>query len=228
MPDGPSSSEKNLHMCRTSRSLLLCAKSDDMSNIKTLNPEKKVIDVPSLPKEQQRRMKLKYMKDMLLTIADKSMVSDADLQRLMQTGFGNSIGPHMRALFPPVVTNALHLPMHAPEYQAKLSPGEYESAMAKPLPLPSHHVMKDLECTVGRVHTLLQEPRIMHGTSRSIMKSSFVLYRCCYALLDDKTLPSFLVLPSLHPAGDPRFGKHWFQDAGPYFEDFPPDFGDAF
>ncbi len=39
-------------------------------------------------------------------------------------------------------------------------------------------------------------------------------------MLDDKTLPSFIVLPSLHPAGDPRFGKHWFQDAGPYFEDF--------
>jgi hypothetical protein len=179
--DAPPSNEKYLHMHRSCSSLLLCAKSDDMSNIRTLPQEKKGIDFSSLSKQQQRRMILKSMKEMMLTIADKTMVSDADLQRLMQTGFANSIGPHMRALFPPVVTNALHFPMHAPEYQAKLSPAEYESALAKPLPLPPHHEMKDLQCTVGTPHTLHQEPQINRGTSRSIMRSPFVLYRCCYA-----------------------------------------------
>ena len=104
------------------------------------------------------------MKELLLAIADKSITSDAELQRLMQTGFAAAFGPHMRALFPPIVTAAMHLPMHAPEFRAKLS-AEEEKAASEPLPAPPHQYLRDHECTVGlTVHTLHQDPRIAPGT----------------------------------------------------------------
>jgi hypothetical protein len=158
-----------------------------MSSIKTFNDvanEKKRIDMQSLSEDQRRRMKLKLMKEMLLAVADRSTTSDADMQRLMRTGFAEAFGPYMRALFPTVVTSALHLPMHAPEYRAKLSADEEDAATATPLPMPPHHFMRDFQCTVGlSEHTLHQDPRINHGTCHSFIQSAFILQDLCCFLM---------------------------------------------
>ena len=64
-----------------------------MSSIKTFKDvanEKKRIDMQSLSEDQRRRMTLKLMKEMLLAVADKSTTSDADMRRLMRTGFAEA------------------------------------------------------------------------------------------------------------------------------------------
>ena len=99
-------------------------------NIRTIDHTKKRgIDETKLSIDQQRRLQLKAIKDMLLIVADKSATSDAEVQRLMTTGFASSIGPYMRAMFPPAVATALHLPLHTADHTAMLSPEE-ESAVA--------------------------------------------------------------------------------------------------
>jgi hypothetical protein len=94
----------------------------------------------SLSESEKRRLMIKLYKEWLLVISDQSLTPDADLQRLMETGFASSIGPYMRALFPPEVTNSLqlHLPVIEPRVRASLDPQEEAAAFAISMPAPPH------------------------------------------------------------------------------------------
>ncbi len=77
-----------------------------------------------------RRVVLAESSAALLALSDSKIVSDADLMRLMQTGFGPSIGPYMRALFPPQVNpaNPMDVP---PAYREALTAAEEAAAIAE-------------------------------------------------------------------------------------------------
>ncbi len=93
----------------------------------------------SLSENEKRRLMMKRYKEWLLVISDQKLTPDADLQRLMETGFASSIGPYMRALFPPEVTNSLQqlLPVIEPQYRASLDPQEEAAAIATSMLPPS-------------------------------------------------------------------------------------------
>lgn len=94
------------------------------------------VQFESLSENEKRRLMIKTYKEWLLVLSDQKLTPDADLQRLMETSFASSIGPYMRALFPPEVTNSLqqHLPVIEPQYRASLDPQEVAAAIATSMP----------------------------------------------------------------------------------------------
>jgi hypothetical protein len=121
------------------------------------------VDRQSLSEKEHRRFCLKHYKEWLLLLADRTLTSDADLQRLMQTEFAKSIGPRMRALFPPLVTSALQpLTTLEQQYRVKLNPDEEREAIAATL-LPPPHDLRDTEVVVGAMHNLHRAPVITAG-----------------------------------------------------------------
>jgi len=97
------------------------------------------VQFESLSENDRRRLMIKTYKEWLLVLSDQKLTPDADLQRLMETSFASSIGPYMRALFPPEVTNSLQqlLPVIEPQYRASLDPQEEAAAIATSmLPTP--------------------------------------------------------------------------------------------
>ena len=91
--------------------------------------------------DELRRQVLKEQSAALLALSDSKIVSDAELMRLMQTRFGQSIGPYMRALFPPQVNcgNPVDVP---PAYREALTAAEEAVAVAEAgdaaFPAPPH------------------------------------------------------------------------------------------
>ena len=90
---------------------------------------------------EMRRILLADSSAALLALSDSKIVSDAELTRLMQTRFGQSIGPYMRALFPPQVNcgNPVDVP---PAYREALTAAEEAVAVAEAgdaaFPAPPH------------------------------------------------------------------------------------------
>jgi hypothetical protein len=87
----------------------------------------------------------------------------------------------MRALFPPAVATALHLPLHTPDHTVKLSSDEEKQVTAA---AAAHDVMSDVMCTLGCVQKeegdgwlKLQEPAIRPGAS-TLSKIIFLISAC--------------------------------------------------
>ncbi len=130
---------------------------------------KQGIDHGALTVDQKRRLLLKQHKETLLALADPKLVSDDDLRRLMQTGFGKSIGPFTRAIFPPQVTGVLQPhSMHVPrEYRLDLT-----TVAVRDLPTPPHdwrdHQARCGNCTMTHSY---EGPRIEQGKFSSRLQS---------------------------------------------------------
>ena len=95
-----------------------------------------------LTKDQQQRHILKELKAFFLACADPKQVTDHELENLMQTEFGQSIGPCMRAVFPPQVTSLLQHPSPIPvQYRCELTADEMKAVKDAPdvlSPAPPH------------------------------------------------------------------------------------------
>jgi hypothetical protein len=155
------------------------------------------IDKSALTIEQRRRLQLKQYKETLLALADPKLVNDDHLMRLMSTGFGQSIGPYMRAVFPPQVTGTLQPHgIHVPkEYRLDVT-----TVDVKELPTPPHD-WRDSQVRCGESFLIhpLEGPRIEEG---------------------EYFFPRSFKRAAYSSTGHPACHKHWLQDSGPYFEDF--------
>jgi hypothetical protein len=108
-------------------------------------------------RDEQQRHLLKELKAILIACADPKQVTDQELQILMRTDFGQSIGPLTRAAFPPQVTSVLQHPSPAPvQYRCQLTEDEMKAVKDAPdvlLPAPAHDYRdKFVTCMEGGEH----------------------------------------------------------------------------
>jgi hypothetical protein len=153
-------------------------------------------------KEQTCRHELNCLRSILLACADPKQVTDQELRTLMLTEFGRSIGPYMRAVFPPQVTSVLqHAAPVPPQYRLELTEEEKQAAIDAPdVPSPAPpHDFRDF--VVRRGGELVSQPQQL----------SLIFL-----------IPNFTGLSGL--GNQP----HWFKSSGPYFGDpFTAAAGDA-
>jgi hypothetical protein len=121
----------------------------------------------------------------------------------------------------------MHLPLHTPDHTVKLSPEEEKAVTAA---AAAHDMERDFACTLGRGMSDptkkdwdLKDPVIRQGASALStqkkfnfgMQSVFALQQVWFHPPMQGATP-----PPSHPAGDPASFRHWFQDSGPFFEEF--------
>ena len=146
-----------------------------------------------------RRVVLAESSAALLALSDSKIVSDADLSRLMQTGFGLSIGPYMRALFPPQVNPANPMDVVPPAYREAAA--EKAAAIAEAGDAASAQAAEEAAAIAEAGDAALPAPP--HDFRDKTV-------RCGDLMFEPVGRPYI-------GKGDDGYHKHWFQVSGPYF-----------